>query len=80
MRKKLAKYHVEDGEDYNGEDGEDYNGEERRNLYIDCHNLLHQSLSLSLNHLSPTTRSKKKIKTQNKRRRKSYSTTRRERT
>ena len=34
------KYHVEDGEDYIGE--------ERRHLYVDCHYLLHQSLSLSL--------------------------------
>ena len=40
-KKKLAKHHVEDGEDYNGE--------ERRHLYIDYHHLLHQSLFHSLN-------------------------------
>ena len=40
LEEKLAKHHVEDGEDYNGE--------ERRHLYIDCHHLLHQSLSFSL--------------------------------
>ena len=40
MREKLAKHHVEDGEDYNGE--------EMRHLYIDCHHLLHQYLSISL--------------------------------
>ena len=43
---KLAKYHVEDREDYNGGE-EDYNGEERRHIYIDCHHLLHQYLSIS---------------------------------
>ena len=40
MRENLAKHHVEDGEDYNGE--------EKRRLYIDCHHLLHQYLSISL--------------------------------
>jgi len=40
MRRKLAKYHVEDGEDYNRE--------ERRYLYIDCHSVLHQYLFLSI--------------------------------
>ena len=48
-KKRLAKHHIENGEDYNGE--------ERRHLYIDCHHLLHQSLFESL---SSTTRSKKK--------------------
>ena len=63
MRKKLAKHHVEDGEDYNGE--------ERRHLYIDCHSLLHQYLSLPLqNQLSPITRSKKKEKNTKKREKK----------
>ena len=38
MRTKLAKYHVEDGEDYNRD--------EIRHLYIDYHSLLHQHLSL----------------------------------
>jgi len=37
----LAKHHLKDEQDYNGE--------ERRHLYIDCHHLLYQSLSLSLN-------------------------------
>ena len=56
---KLAKYHVEDREDYNGE--------ERRHLYIDCHYLLHQS-SLSLfESLSHNTWSKNKMKIQKKR-------------
>jgi len=45
---KIAKHHVEDGEDYNRE--------ERRHVYIDCHFLLQQYLSLQ-NQLSPTTRS-----------------------
>ena len=36
---KLAKHHVQNGEDYNKE--------ERRHLYIDCHSLLHQYLSPS---------------------------------
>ena len=40
---KLAKHYVEYGEDYNRE--------ERRHLYIDCHHLLHQSLSLNLSAL-----------------------------
>ena len=40
MEEKLAKHHVEDGEGYNAE--------ERRHLYIDCHHLLHKSLSFSL--------------------------------
>ena len=63
MRRKISKAHVEDVEDYNGE--------ESRQLYIDCHYLLYQYLSLSLNHLSPTTRSKTKwkYKTKEKRRR-----------
>ena len=43
--KKLAKYHVEDGEDYNSG--------ERRHLYIDCHSLLHQYLSLPLELTQP---------------------------
>ena len=38
------------------EDEGDYNGGERRHLYIDCHHLLHQSISISLyESLSPTT-------------------------
>ena len=36
---KLAKHHVEDGEDYNRE--------EKRHIYINCHTLLHQYISLS---------------------------------
>jgi len=39
-RKKLAKHHVEDVEDYNVE--------ERRRLYIYYHHLLYQYLSISL--------------------------------
>ena len=44
-KKRLAKYHVEDGEDYNGE--------ERRHLYIDCHHLLHQYPSILSESLCP---------------------------
>ena len=38
MRENLAKHHVEDGEDYNTE--------EKSHIFIDCHSLLHQYLSL----------------------------------
>ena len=41
--KKLAKHHVEDGEDYNRE--------ERRHIYIDCHSLV-QNPSLSSESIS----------------------------
>jgi len=40
LEEKLAKYHVEDREDYNRE--------KMRYLYIDCRSLLHQYLSVSL--------------------------------
>ena len=63
---KLVNHHVEDGEDYNKE--------ERRHL--DCHSLLHQYLCLFPESTQPTARSKKKEKIQ-KKRRKSYSKTRR---
>ena len=69
---KLVKHHVEDEKDYNGE--------KMRHFYIDYHHLLHQCLAISLNHLSPNKWSKNKIKIQNKRRKTSYSTTRREKT
>ena len=47
MRKKLATKHHVEGEG-------DYNGRERRHLYIECHSLLHQSLTnLSLEITQP---------------------------
>ena len=54
-----AKYHVEDGEDYNGE--------KRRHLYMIV-TIYYINLSFSLSEsLSPTTRSKNEMKIQKKR-------------
>ena len=64
--KKLAKHHVEDGEDYNRE--------ERRHLYIDCHHLLHQSLFFSPKSYSALIYDLKENKNTKEKKKKNYTT------